>query len=136
MTDEERLIREVNRLYWETDASVGDIADRLDISRRALYDAIQPAPAPVPCPECGGPLGYRNRTAREQGDAECGGCGAEVGVARDAVAQEKEGGRMPPAVGSPLDLETMNASRGLLLGGAVLTGVAVGALIGFIGRRT
>ncbi|MEJ2184390.1 MAG: hypothetical protein P8Z36_00460 [Gemmatimonadota bacterium] len=136
MTDEERLAREVNRLYWETDMSVADIADRLDISRRALYDAIEPAPAHVPCPECGATLGYRNRTSRERGEAECDACGAEVDVEATAPAGREQERVTPTPVGPPMDLTTMDAGRGLLLGGALLTGVAVGALIGLFGRRS
>jgi hypothetical protein len=135
MTDDERLGREVNRLYWGTDASVADIADRLDISRRALYDAIEPAPAHVPCPECGAQMGYRNRTSRDRGEAVCEACGAEVDVDPGEPAVRSDG-RTPASVGSPMSLGTLDASRGLLLGGAVLTGVVVGALIGFIGRRS
>ena len=36
---------EANRLYWETEQSVADIAQQLDISRRALYGAVRPLPA-------------------------------------------------------------------------------------------
>lgn len=133
MTDEEHLARDVNRLYWGTDASVADIADRLDISRRALYDAIEPAPAHMPCPDCGAQLGYRNRTARERGDAECDVCGAEVDV-EPATARSPTSGHATGEAEAPP--ETADASRALLLGGAVLTGVAVGALIGLLGRRS
>lgn len=136
MTDDERLAREVNRLYWGTDASVADIADRLDISRRALYDAIEPAPAHLPCPECGAHLGFRNRTSRERGEAVCDACGAEMDVDPGTSPAHEAKGDTPSSVGSPLDLATMDASRALLLGGAVLTGVAVGALIGLLGRRS
>lgn len=134
MTDEGHLAREVNRLYWGTDASVADIAGRLDISRRALYDAIEPAPAHLPCPECGARLGYRNRTARGRGDAECDVCGAEVDI-EPTMAESHTSGNGTRETGASLE-RPADSSRALLIGGAVLTGVAVGALIGLIGRRS
>ncbi|HKJ93069.1 MAG TPA: hypothetical protein VJ957_07865 [Longimicrobiales bacterium] len=135
MTDEERLAREVNRLYWGTDTSVADIADQLDISRRALYDAIETAPAHLLCPECGAALGYRNRTSRARGDAECEVCGAEVDA--DA-APAPDAGQAKPATPArpPLDPDALDAGRTLLIGGALLTGVAIGALVGLVGRRS
>lgn len=73
-TEPSRL--EANRLYWETEASVGNIAETLGISRRALYDLLERIPAPEPCPECGGPLLFANRLARSTGEAQCGACAA------------------------------------------------------------
>jgi predicted DNA-binding protein YlxM (UPF0122 family) len=29
---------EANRLYWQTETSVAEIADKLNVSRRALYE--------------------------------------------------------------------------------------------------
>lgn len=139
---EDQLVRQVNRLYWSTDASVADIADQLDISRRALYDAIQPAAAEGACPECGGRLGYRNRTARQRREAECPDCGQEQDLEAASAStleaaptepaakpEERTGARMP------LDAGTMDATRGLWLAGAVLTGAALGAVVGLLGRR-
>ncbi len=68
---------EANRLYWDTDTSVGHIADALGLSRRALYDLLEPLPAEQPCPACGSPLLFPNRLARAAGEAICGTCGAE-----------------------------------------------------------
>jgi len=69
---------EANRMYWETELPVGEIADRLDVSRRALYDAIRPVPAAGQCGSCGAPLQYANRSRRDQGRATCGSCGVET----------------------------------------------------------
>lgn len=69
---------EANRLYWESDISVGEIAQRLDISRRALYDAIRPVPAGGQCSSCGGELEFTNRSTRSQGFATCRSCGQQV----------------------------------------------------------
>lgn len=78
---DERLAAEVNRLYWETDASVGEIANRLGLSRRALYDALRGRPTGSTCPACGAGLVYTNRSRRDAGQATCPACGPEVDVA-------------------------------------------------------
>jgi uncharacterized Zn finger protein (UPF0148 family) len=78
---DERLAAEVNRLYWETDVSVGEIANRLGLSRRALYDAIRGRPTGSTCPACGAGLVYTNRSRRDAGQATCPDCGLEVDVA-------------------------------------------------------
>lgn len=78
---EDEIRAQVNRLYWNSDASVGDIAGQVGLSRRALYDAIEPRPAGRPCPECGSALGFRNRTAMENRQAECAECGHEATLA-------------------------------------------------------
>jgi len=77
-TEPSRL--EANRLYWETDAPVGRIAETLGISRRALYELLERVPAERPCPECGGPVLFANRLARSTGEAQCGACGASTVV--------------------------------------------------------
>ena len=69
---------EVNRLYWETEVPVAEIAQRLDISRRALYDSIRPVPATGQCSVCGGELEFANRSTRAQGIATCRSCGLET----------------------------------------------------------
>ncbi len=132
MPEEDRLAEEVNRLYWQTEASVADIADELHISRRALYDAIEPASAGAECPECGTPLEYRNRTAQNRGEAECPGCGLEP----DLEEAGEPGSDDPYATRMPLDVGSLDATRAFMLAGAVLTGLAVGAAAALLGRRS
>ena len=72
---------EANRLYWDTEASVGHIADTLGVSRRALYELLEPLAADEPCAACGGPLVFANRLARAAGEAFCGACGARLRLA-------------------------------------------------------
>jgi hypothetical protein len=109
---------EANRLYWETEDSVSEIAERLEISRRALYDAVEPLPTGSACPVCGGPLSFVNRSARTAGETSCAIC-AETG----ATAAGTE-----PAA-APMDAGV--EERTLLVGGAALAGAAVAALITF-----
>lgn len=107
---------EANRLYWETDESVAGIAERLELSRRALYDAVQPLPAGRDCPDCRRMMVYENRSARNSDNAICISCDVED----DATAP------MPAASADmPLHID----ENVLRIGGAALAGAAIGSLI-------
>lgn len=111
---------EANRLYWETDESVADIARRLDMSRRALYVAVDPLPTGEDCGTCGGPLTYENRSARTAGHATCERC---------AAAEELEGTEADlPLQAAP---EMVVDERMIRIGGAALFGAALGAALTF-----
>lgn len=143
--------RELNRLYWESDASISEIADRLDISRRALYDGIRPHPAGRPCPECGAALGFRNRTALDNREAECPECGfaAPLDGAGDGLEPAPEQADAPDAgsddgpaspdgrsrLRDPLARRRIPDPGSPVLGTLFLTGLAVGALATFLTRR-
>ncbi len=90
---------EANRLYWDTDASVGEIAEQLGVSRRALYALLEPTAADGPCSGCGEPLVFANRLARASGEAVCRGCGqaAQVLVSPRPLAEAREA----PALSAP-----------------------------------
>ena len=83
MSDHDRA----NELYWESEASVNDIAERLDLSKSMLYQLIEPLAAEVDCPDCGSMLVYPNRTALDKGLMQCPDCGREDVSAED-VAEE------------------------------------------------
>lgn len=107
---------EANRLYWESELSVSDISERLNLSRRALYDVLDPLPTGLPCAACGGGLVYENRSARTAGEMICGQCGARPGI--DAAATPA-----PPLVETPsIDPRTFQ------LGGAMIAGAIVGVV--------
>lgn len=143
---------EINRLYWGSDASVGEIADRLGVSRRALYDSIDARPSGAACHDCGAELGFRNRTAAERGEASCAACGSEqrigAGIGAAAGAGTRSAAR-PAAPGPDMEQEA-RASRlspipprrvpgtahGPVLGGALLAGVAAGVVVGYLIRRS
>lgn len=147
-TAEERLVAEANRLYWKTDAAVAEIADRLGISRRAVYRVLQPDPAGIACPNCGRQLVFVNRSARSAGELLCVGCAAQTDIAllRQVNAEAAEALRnriMDPVPGAepeleqewdageyaPLDTErALLRSRALFIGTAALAGVVVGVL--------
>lgn len=143
MAPDDQTRAELNRLYWGSDASVGDIADRLGISRRALYDGIEPRPADAPCPACGAPLVFRNRTAADRREASCEACGAETALsaeqqAASPLADDPEVERQERgAILSPVPPRAVpTAGGGAVLGGALLAGLAAGAAVGYLLRRT
>ena len=77
---QDQLRREVNRLYWQTDAPVTRLADELGVSRGTFYNHLDPLPAPGKCGSCGAPLFFRTRSNRDAGDAQCEACGSEQSV--------------------------------------------------------
>lgn len=79
-SDTEKQQREANRLYWQTDLPVREIADRMEVSRSTFYRQLTADPAGERCPECATPLVYANRSAREAGEAECPECGLEQDI--------------------------------------------------------
>lgn len=93
-----------NDLYWSSDESVNQIADGLDLSKGALYAAIEPLKAGLGCPLCGDEVGYSNRTARDRKQLDCTTCDWDgspdetvVLVADDADPEEtKRRERTPP----------------------------------------
>lgn len=71
------LADRANASYWDSGASVNDIAAELDLSKGSLYGMIRPRGSGLDCPECGEELEYPNRTAREKRFVTCSGCGLE-----------------------------------------------------------
>jgi hypothetical protein len=123
-TEDLALKARANALYWESDDSVNDIADRLDLSKGALYGLVDALPANEACPECGGGLEYPNRTAREKGFVSCPECGLEEELALIRAAADEDAMAHLP-VGTPVDgVPTRTAVA------AGLIGLAAGILIG------
>lgn len=129
---------QINRLYWETDRSVADIADDLGVSRRSLYDSIEPRPTGAPCPECGDALVFRNRTAVDNLEAECQECGrsveldeAESATGPGDLGQETVAGQIGRARPRAVPTE----GSGALLSATLLAGLLVGASAGYLARR-
>jgi hypothetical protein len=137
---DEQARTEANRLYWDTEAPVADIAGRLEISRRALYDAIEPRAIGLACEDCGTDLVFRNRSAAERHQAECLTCEVQILVepipvgdtaAEPQVEQEAAAGRL-----SPLERPVAPvAAHGAGVGAVLLAGLAVGAVAGYFLRQ-
>lgn len=112
-------VEQANRLYWESDASVADIAEQMGWSRRALYDAIEPLPTEHACATCGTPLVYANRSARSSGTLTCVAC-----ADRAAQPSARDDARLERA----LSVEARDRrEQGYAIGGAVLVGAVVAA---------
>lgn len=139
--------REANQAYWESDASVADIAARFDLSRRALYETVEPLDTGVGCSACGGALRFENRLARRTGSAVCSLCGAHQHV--DAADIVDGGTRRLHAVAMSASQDDRAASdyrsgdprhgelrnRAVLLGSAAIAGMAIGGVAAWLARR-
>lgn len=137
MEDRTAIAPEVNRLYWETDDSVADISNRLNVSRRALYDLVEPLPAGAECVACGGDLYFGNRSAKAAGIARCPNCGNEREVEHD-ISHEDVGTIPPysagwPAVSKPAGGDLRE--RAVAIASFALAGAVLGALATVIVRR-
>ena len=97
---QDQLRREVNRLYWQTDAPVTRLADELGVSRGTFYNHLDPLPAPGKCSSCGAPLFFRTRSNRDAGDAQCEACGSEQSVQPPASGGGRDARRLRVADGS------------------------------------
>jgi predicted RNA-binding Zn-ribbon protein involved in translation (DUF1610 family) len=112
-----------NVLYWDSDTSVNDIAEQLDLSKGTLYGMVRPRTAGIDCPECGGEMEYPNRTAREKGFVTCSVCGyeEEEALILEAAAQnlEDRGTRAARQMVAPdaatLATVLLSAAAGILL---------------------
>jgi hypothetical protein len=141
MEADERAIDDANRMYWDEEAPVAEIAERLDLSRRALYDALKPIGANVPCSNCGANLQFGNRSARRAGIAACPACGLEQTIG-EPVAQNQETAptfsvlsREAPPSDRP-DMRTPDLRhRAIVIGGAAIAGVALGTVAALLATR-
>jgi ribosomal protein L37AE/L43A len=125
MVIDEAQAAEANRLYWKQAASVGEIANQLGISRRALYDVLEPKPAGVRCPKCGTEGVFVNRSAQAAGLPRCPNCGTELEALQSSSATDS-------AHANPVSAR-MNGNGGgprmrLGVGSAALAGVVIGAV--------
>lgn len=130
------ILAELNRLYWNSDDSVGDIADRLDLSRRALYEHLEPQPTGASCPECGASLVFRNRTARDNGEAECPEC--EQTVELEEVPEPHEAStedELYEPAGRLSSMTWSDRTSGALLAIALLGGLSLGAMLYYLRRN-
>jgi len=129
-----------NRLYWESDVSVADIAARYDLSRRALYDAVRPLPTGVTCGTCGAETEFMNRLARRSGTASCPACGAVQDSPATPIDDREPvpGSPDAPARAHPVRIDARTddlRQRAVLLGGAAIAGIALGGVATWLARR-
>ena len=143
------IVARANELYWHSDESVNALARELDLSKGALYEAIVPLPAGLPCPARDCELSYPNRTARDRGFVSCTMCGFEDEEDRVRIRLEieAEGDASEPAApqvapnpaphGAVPLLPDPPPSRKLetLLATSALLGLAAGLILGGLIRR-
>jgi hypothetical protein len=134
-----------NELYWQSNASVAEIAARFDLSRRALYEAIRPLPADAACPACGGGLMFENRLARRTGQGVCDACGERRFLGLPAVAPGNDATPRQDRASARNDLRAWGEDaddrsadlrhKAVLLGGAAIAGLAIGTVAALWSRR-
>ena len=151
--DQDPLFEEANRLYWESDKSVNQIGEELDLSKGMLYGLIAALPAGLPCPECGEGMVFPNRTARDKGFLECPECGKEEEETAVRAFWEEDGESLDPVPSDSRALarragdavqEAVNTGRehvsnlgpgGRIVTGTALLGIAAGLALGAYFRR-
>ena len=132
------VAKEANRLYWQTERSVGDIAETLGVSRRALYELVTPVNAGASCGNCGGEVVFVNRSAKASSVGRCPSCGVDCEIAfdeQDAEHTDLEESVPPYAAGWPRavpESERRPMARRTKIGIGVAAGVAVGAVIAYL----
>jgi hypothetical protein len=130
--------KEANRLYWQTERSVAEIADKLTVSRRALYELITPQSSGMTCKSCGGDVVFTNRSAKAGNAGRCAKCGAEYDTTVDDDDDAEET-LTPYAAGWPRVVQRHNTDdvrgRAMRLGGAAVAGAALGAIAALLVMR-
>lgn len=129
---DEGAARKANKLYWGSDISVNQIAEKLDLSKSRLYGLLVPLPTGDQCPDCGEETGYANRTARERNQAMCSYCAEGV----QARARSGKGTTKPAVTTSNAPAKRrVPAIKSPALLGAALLGVAAGLFFAAHRRR-
>jgi len=148
------LFEEVNRLYWESDQSVNQIGEALDLSKGVLYGLIAALPAGLPCPKCAEEMVFPNRTARDKGFLACSDCGMEeeeevvhaywegkgeaaeeTSTGEPVALARRAGDAMQKAVNTGKERVSNLTPRGRLIAGTALLGVATGLVLSAYFRK-
>lgn len=117
---------EANDLYWGSDLSVNQIAEKLDLSKGRLYEMIRPGPTGLSCPHCGTEADYPNRTAKLKGSVLCSECGFE-GTDAELVHPDSEYENFGDQVAAATTGDLRPSKR--VFWGAVLIGTAAGIFL-------
>jgi predicted RNA-binding Zn-ribbon protein involved in translation (DUF1610 family) len=133
-THEAATHERANDLYWNSDRTIDQIVDELEIGRNTLYSALHPIPAETGCPECGEAMVFTNRTNRARSTATCRTCGTELQVEEHDEPEPEMHPDDLRAGGRPdgrldrwrRDLATVEPARVALVGGAAALGIVVG----------
>lgn len=127
----QKVTRRANELYWASDESVNQIAERLDLSKSALYGMIGPLMSGSGCPICGAEVEFANRTARDRDELSCPMCtweGAEAEtVPLGPGASGSNGSQRGSGEAAGDDLSDSDRRR--IIVGSALIGAAVGLVL-------
>lgn len=127
---DEGAARKANKLYWGSDTSVNQIAEKLDLSKGRLYGLLVPLPSGDSCPDCGEETGYANRTARDRNQAICSFC------AEGVQPRRKKATTKPTVTSSKAPARRrVPGTKSQALLGAALLGVAAGLFFAAHRRR-
>ena len=66
---------EIDRLYWETDTPVAEVARTLGLPARSMHQLVTALPAGVDCYRCSSELSFTSRTQRDGQRLRCDHCG-------------------------------------------------------------
>ena len=72
---ESSVVAELDRLYWNTDLTVGDIAELVGLPATGLNRHASPLPADVRCYLCRNELAFTSRSQRSEQRVRCYACG-------------------------------------------------------------
>ena len=138
-------VRRANELYWDSERSVNQIADDLDLSKGALYGIIEPQPVGLGCPLCGDEVGWANRTAKDKESLTCSTCDwdgspDEAGAVADTPHHvhtedgDADDDAQLPATLPPPPVTVATPRMSTIAGGALI-GAAVGLALVLWARR-
>jgi hypothetical protein len=145
----ESLEDKANRLYWHSPDTIEALVNQLSITRNALYSAVSPLPVGTSCPECEEDLVFLNRSQRLSRRAACPACeerfdldeleaDAETGRSAEPDAAAERGERSIAAARTErwrAELAAVTPGRVLMIGGAALAGLVLGAVAVRAARR-
>lgn len=135
-----------NELYWESDRSVNQIADELDLSKGALYAALMALGSGSGCPRCGDEAGWPNRTARDQEQLACATCSWSGNASQTTIydhgasleqSQNSGVNDLVESVGEypPVPTDPPGSYRFTKIAGGAMLGAAVGLALVLWARR-
>jgi len=134
-------VQRANELYWDSDRSVNQIAEDLDLSKGALYGIIEPQRVGLGCPLCGDEVGWANRTAKDRESLTCNTCDwdgspDEAGGISEPPAplDVVDDGAEVPATLPPPPMTVANTRMSTIAGGALI-GAAIGLALVLWARR-
>ena len=92
---------ELDRLYWNTDLTVGDIAELVGLPATGLNRHASPLPADVRCYLCRNELAFTSRSQRSEQRVRCYACVATRAAVADVLAPTATIGRSIGATSVP-----------------------------------